>query len=81
VVILRLKSQNHQTIVVSFETQTRKPEATTGFKAKPGEIITTGFEVKPGETVPVILRLNHRQTIDLGFDAQPRYSCSSSPHA
>jgi hypothetical protein len=29
----------------------------------------------------VVLRPNHRQTIDLGFEAQPRNPCSSSPRA
>jgi hypothetical protein len=52
------------------------------------------FEVKPltncrhrfcgpdrRETVQVVLRPNHSQTVDLGFEAQPRNSCSSFPHA
>jgi hypothetical protein len=46
-----------------------------------GETVTTSFEAKLGETIPVILRRNHRQTVDLGFDAQPRNSRSLSPHA
>jgi hypothetical protein len=33
------------------------------------------------ETVPVVLRSNHWQTVDFGFDAQPRNSCSSSSRA
>jgi hypothetical protein len=57
---------------------------TAGFKAKPGEIvatnfevklektIATGFEVKPAKTVRVVLRPNHSQTVNLGFEAQLR---------
>jgi hypothetical protein len=33
------------------------------------------------ETVPVVLRPNHWQTIDLGFEAQPRNPRTSSPRA
>jgi hypothetical protein len=33
--------------------------STTGFEAKPGEIVTTGFVAKAGETIPVALRSNH----------------------
>jgi hypothetical protein len=57
---------------------------TTGFEAKPEETIATsfeaklektvvaGFEAKPMKTVRVVLRPNHSQTVDLGFEAQPR---------
>jgi hypothetical protein len=57
---------------------------TPGFKAKPGETVTTGFEAKPAKTIAtcfeaklvktvwVVLRPNHSQTVDLGFEAQPR---------
>jgi hypothetical protein len=63
-----------------FRGSTKKP--TAGFKAKPGETvatsfevklektIATGFEVKPAKTVRVVLRPNHSQTVDLGFEAQ-----------
>jgi hypothetical protein len=65
-----------------FWDSTKKP--TAGFDAKPGETITTsfedklaktvaaGFEAKLLETVRVVLRPNHSQTVDLGFEAQPR---------
>jgi hypothetical protein len=33
------------------------------------------------QTVSVVLRPNHWQTVDLGFKAQSRNSCSSSPRA
>jgi hypothetical protein len=44
----------------------------TGFEAKPAKTVATGFEAKPVKTVRVVLRSNHPQTIDLGFEAQPR---------
>jgi hypothetical protein len=44
----------------------------TNFEAKPLETVTTGFEAKPVKTVRVVLRPNHSQTADLGFEAQPR---------
>jgi hypothetical protein len=69
---------NHQTVVASFEAQTGKLEA-TDFESKPGETVTTGFEAKSGEIVPVVLRPNHRQIVELGFEAQPRNTRSSSP--
>jgi hypothetical protein len=43
-----------------------------GFEAKPLEIVATGFEAKPVKTVEVVLRPDHSQTADLGFEAQPR---------
>jgi hypothetical protein len=43
-----------------------------GFEAKPLETITTSFEAKPAKTIRVVLRPNHSQAIDLGFEAQPR---------
>jgi hypothetical protein len=65
-----------------FWGSTKKP--TTGFEAKPGKTVATsfeaklmktvaaGFEAKPLETVRVVLRSNNSQTVDLGFEAQPR---------
>jgi hypothetical protein len=50
-----------------------------GFEAKPLETVATGFEAKPAKTFRVVLRPNHSQTVDLGFKAQTRNSCSSSP--
>jgi hypothetical protein len=41
---------NQQIIAVSFEAQTRKPEA-TDFEAKPREAIATDFEAKPEEAI------------------------------
>jgi hypothetical protein len=52
-----------------------------GFEAETGKTVATGFDAKPDKTVQVILRPNHWQTIGLGFEAQPRNSCSSSPRA
>jgi hypothetical protein len=69
-----------------FWGSTKKP--ITGFKVKPGETvatsfedklkktIATSFEAKPAKTVRVVLRLNHSQTVDLSFKAQPRNLCS-----
>jgi hypothetical protein len=48
---------SHQTTDTGFEAQTRKPEATS-------------FEVKLWETVIVVLRPNHWQIVDLGFEAK-----------
>jgi hypothetical protein len=71
---------NHQTVAADFEAQTGKP-SNTSFDAKLGETVITSFETKPGETVSVVLRPNHWQTTDLGFEAQPRNSRSSFPRA
>jgi hypothetical protein len=43
-----------------------------GFEAIPVETVATGFEAKPVKTVQVVLRSNHSQTVDLGFEPQPR---------
>jgi hypothetical protein len=69
-----------ETVVVGFDAKPLETVA-TGFKAKLLETVATGFDVKPVKTVRVVLRLNHSQTIDLGFEAQLRNLCSSSPHA
>jgi hypothetical protein len=63
-------------MTTGFET---KPSETVaaGFEAKQLETIAAGFDAKPAKTVRVVLRLNHSQTVNLGFDAQPRNSCSS----
>jgi alkanesulfonate monooxygenase SsuD/methylene tetrahydromethanopterin reductase-like flavin-dependent oxidoreductase (luciferase family) len=53
-----------------FWGSTKKP--TVGFEAKSGETVATSFEAKLEKTVRVVLRPNHSQTIDLGFEAQPR---------
>jgi hypothetical protein len=59
---------NHQIGAADFEAQAEKP-------------ITIGFEAKPEKIVQVVLRANHSQTVDLGFEAQLRNSRSSSPRA
>jgi hypothetical protein len=69
-----------QTIIVGFEA--KPPESVaTGFEVKAPETVATGFEAKPAKTVRVVLRPNHSQTADLGFEAQPRNPRSSSPCA
>jgi hypothetical protein len=66
-----------------FEAQTEKPFTTlvlrlnqetiaTSFEAKLEKTVATCFEVKPAKTVRVVLRPNHSQTVDLGFEAQTR---------
>jgi hypothetical protein len=60
-----------ETITTSFEAKLEKT-VTTGFEAKPLETITTGFVAKPVKTARVVLRPNHSQIVDLGFEAQPR---------
>jgi hypothetical protein len=76
-----------ETIATSFEAKLVKTIATgfevkpvktvvAGFEAKPVETIAAGFEAKPPKTVQVVLRLNHSQTVDLGFKAQQKNLCS-----
>jgi hypothetical protein len=60
-------------IATSFEAKLEKTVA-TGFEAKPTKTVATGFEAKPMKTVRVVLRPNHSQTVNLGFEAQPRNS-------
>jgi hypothetical protein len=62
-------------VITSFEAKLEKT-VVTGFEAKPAKTVATGFEAKPMKTVRVVLRPNHSQTIDLGFEAQPRNSHS-----
>jgi hypothetical protein len=69
-----------ETVVAGFEVKTSET-VSVGFEPKPLETVTTGFEAKPVKTVRVILRPNHSQTADLGFEAEPRNPCSSSPRA
>jgi hypothetical protein len=86
-VILRPKSPNHscrfwgpnrKTWATDFEAKSGET-ITTGFKGKPEKTITTNFEAKPEKVVPVVLRPNYWHTVDLGFEAQSRNSCSLSP--
>jgi hypothetical protein len=58
-------------VTTSFEAKLEKT-VTTGFEAKPAKTVAVGFEAKPLETVQVVLRPNHSQTVNLGFEAQPR---------
>jgi hypothetical protein len=76
-VILRPKSPNRS---CRFRDPNRETRA-TDFEAKLEKIVATGFEAKPVKTVRVVLRPNHSQTVDLGFVAQPRNPCTSSPRA
>jgi hypothetical protein len=54
-----------------FEVKPRETIATS-FEAKLAKTVAAGFEAKPLETVRVVLRPNHSQTVDLGFEFQPR---------
>jgi hypothetical protein len=56
-----------ETVVTSFEAKLEKTVA-TGFEVKPAKTVTAGFEAKPAKTVRVVLRPNHSQTVDLGFE-------------
>jgi hypothetical protein len=49
---------------------------TTSFETKLKKTVATGFKAKPVETVRVVLTPNHSQTVDLGFEAEPRNLCS-----
>jgi hypothetical protein len=60
-----------ETIATSFEAKLEKTVATS-FEAKPVKTVVAGFEAKPLEIVQVVLRPNHSQTVDLGFEAQPK---------
>jgi hypothetical protein len=76
-----------KTIAAGFEAKPLEI-VTTGFEAKPVktiiagfydkllETIATGFVAKLAKTVRVVLRPNHSQTVELGFEAQPR-----NPHS
>jgi hypothetical protein len=64
-----------ETVDTSFEVKLEKTVATS-FETIPAKTVAAGFEAKPLETVWVVLRPNHSQTIDLGFEAQPRSPCS-----
>jgi hypothetical protein len=53
-----------------FWGSTKKP--TAGFEGKLREIVATSFETKLEKTIRVVLIPNHSQTIDLGFEVQPK---------
>jgi hypothetical protein len=65
--VLRL----NQETTTGFEAKSEKTVATS-FEAKLMKNVATDFEVKPAKIVRVVLRPNHSQTVDLGFEAQPR---------
>jgi hypothetical protein len=67
-------------MTAGFEVKPRETVATS-FEVKLEKTIVTGFEAKRVKTVRVVLRPNHSQTVDLGFEAQPRNPHSSSPRA
>jgi hypothetical protein len=60
-----------KTVATGFEVKLAKTVA-AGFEDKPIETVATSFEAKPTKIVRVILRPNHSQTVDLGFETQPR---------
>jgi hypothetical protein len=57
-----------KTVAVSFEVKPLETVA-TGFEVKPVKTVATGFDAKPAKTVRVVLRPNHSQTVELGFEA------------
>jgi hypothetical protein len=67
-----------ETVATSFEVKLEKTVATS-FDAKLLETVATGFEAKSAKIVRVVSRPNHSQTVDLGFEAQPRNPQSPSP--
>jgi hypothetical protein len=71
-----------ETVATSFEAKLEKTNATgfeaqpvktvaAGFEAKPLETVVASFEAKPVKRVRVVLRPNHSETVDLGFESQP----------
>jgi hypothetical protein len=51
------------------------------FEAQITKLELSVLRLKPKKTVRVVLSPNHSQTVDLGFEDQPRNPRSSSPHA
>jgi hypothetical protein len=64
-----------ETVTTNFEAKLEKTVA-TGFEVKPLETVAASFEAKSAKTVRVVLMPNHSQTVDLGFEVQPRNPCS-----
>jgi hypothetical protein len=58
-----------ETIAAGFQAKPRET-VVAGFEAKPPETVATSFEVKLGKTVLLVLRLNHCETVTIGFEAQ-----------
>jgi hypothetical protein len=75
--VLRL---NQETIATGSEAKLEKTVA-TGFEAKPEKTVPVVLRPNHYQTILVVLRPNHSQTVDLGFEAQLRNPCSSSPRA
>jgi hypothetical protein len=69
------EAKPEETVAISFDAKLEKT-VVARFEAKPLETVGTGFEPKPTKTIWVVLRSNHSQTVDLGFKAQPKNSCS-----
>jgi hypothetical protein len=80
IVATSFEAKLEKTVATDFEAKPAKTIA-TDFEAKPPETVSPGFEVKPGKIVRVVLRPNHSQTVELGFEAQPRNLRSYSPRA
>jgi hypothetical protein len=57
-----------ENITTSFEVKLEKTVA-AGSEAKPLETVATGFEAKPMKIALMVLRPNHSQTVNLGFEA------------
>jgi hypothetical protein len=66
-----LRPNQKKTVATSFEVKLEKTIATS-FKDKLEKTVATGFKAKLVKTVRTILRSNHSQTVDIGFEAQPR---------
>jgi hypothetical protein len=70
---------NEETVAVILTP--KSPNRSCKFWVPNRKTRATGFEAKPEKTVRVVLRSNHSQTVDLGFEAQPRNLRSSSTRA
>jgi hypothetical protein len=77
IVVTSFEAKLEKTVATGFEDKSEKTVA-PGFEAKLLETVAASFEVKPAKIVWVVLRLNHSQTVNLGFEAQPRNPRSSS---
>jgi hypothetical protein len=73
-------NQETVAVILRIKSPTKSPTVVVGFVIQT-ETRATGFEAKPEKTIPMVLRSNHWQTVDLGFEAQPRNMWFSSPCA
>jgi hypothetical protein len=80
IVVTGFEAKPEKTVAAGFEAKPLETIA-PGLEAKPPETVAPGFEAKPVKTVRVVLKPNHSQTVDLGFEAQPRNPPSLSPRA